>query len=190
MRTLSVSYTHLVVYKRQDWFYEAVEYAYDNGLMNGVDGGRFDPYGTTTRAQIATILWRLEGSPVVNYAMDYDDVESTDWYAEAIRWASSTGIVGGYDNGNFGPEDAITREQMAAMLYRYAEYKDYSVSDTASLNQFPDGDDTSAWAESSMSWAVAEGLISGGDGNVLQPQSSAIRAQAATILMRFCEGIA
>ena len=167
-----------------------MRYVYVNGLMNGVDGGRFAPYGTTTRAQIATILWRLEGSPVVNYAMDYDDVADSDWYAEAIRWASSTGIVSGYDNGTFGPEDAITREQMAAMLYRYAEYKDYSVSDTGSLDQFPDGEDTSAWVEGAMSWAVAEGLISGGDGNVLQPQGNAIRAQAATILMRFCENIA
>ena len=146
-----------------DWFYEAVKYVYINGLMNGVDGGRFDPYGVTTRGQIVTILWRLEGSPMVNYAMDYDDVEDSDWYAEAIRWATSTGIVDGYDNGSFGPEDAITREQLAAMLYRYAEYKRCDVSGTADLNRFPDGDDTSAWAESSMSWAVAEGLISGGE---------------------------
>ena len=173
-----------------DWFYDAVKYVYDNGLMDGVDGGLFDPYGVTTRGQIATILWRLEGSPVVNYAMDYKDVEDSDWYAEAIRWASSEGIVGGYDNGNFGPKDAITREQMAAMLYRYAEYKGYDVSGRADLDEFPDGDDTSAWAEGTMGWAVAEGLISGGDGNVLQPQGSAIRAQAATILMRFCENIA
>ena len=129
------------------------------------------------------------GSPVVNYAMDYDDVADSDWYAEAIRWASSTGIVGGYDDGSFGPKDAITREQMAAMLYRYAQYKGYDVSGTADLNELPDGEDTSVWATDSMSWAVAERIITGGDGNLLQPQGNAIRAQAATILMRFCMNI-
>ena len=137
----------------EDWFYEAIKYVYDNGLMNGVDGGKFDPNGTTTRARI-------------------------------------TVIADGYDNGNFGPDDAITREQMAAMLYRYADYMGYDVSGTADLDQFPDGEDTSVWAEGTMSWAVAEGLISGGDENVLQPGGSAIRAQAATILVRFCENIA
>ena len=121
--TVSATFTETVLpfsdVDSGDWFYDAVKYVYDNGLMNGADGGIFDPYGATTRGQIVTILWRLEGSPVINYAMDYDDVVDSDWYAEAIRWASSIGIVGGYDDGNFGPEDAITREQMAAMLYRY-----------------------------------------------------------------------
>ncbi len=176
-----------------EWFYDAVKYVYDNGLMNGVDGGMFDPDGTTTRAQIVTILYRLAGSPDIsdeNLGYPYEDVDADSWYGDAVYWARTAGIAGGYDNGSFGPDDAITREQMAAMLYRYAEYKDYDVSGSASLDQFSDGDDASSWAESSVSWAVAEGLISGGDGNVLQPQGSAIRAQAATILMRFCENIA
>ena len=112
------------------------------------------------------------------------------WYADAVYWARITGIADGYDNGSFGPNDSITREQMAAMLYRYAEYMGYDVTGGAGLDQFPDGDETSAWAEDSMSWAIAEGLIFGVDGNVLQPQGSAIRAQAATILMRFCENVA
>ena len=196
--TVSATFTETVLpfsdVDSSDWFYEAVKYVYDNGLMDGVDGGLFDPNGTTTRAQIVTILYRLAGEPDIsdeNLGYPYEDVRSDFWYTDAIYWARLTGIAGGYDNGNFGPDDAITREQMAAMLYRYAEYKGYDVSGSTSLDQFPDGEDTSAWAEGTMGWAVAEGLISGGDGNVLlMPGGSAIRAQAATILMRFCENIA
>ena len=176
-----------------NWFYDAVRYVYINGLMNGVDGGRFDPYGTTTRGQIVSILYRLAGEPDIsneNLGYPYEDVDAGSWYADAVYWARITGIADGYDNGSFGPNDSITREQMAAMLYRYAEYMGYDVTGGAGLDQFPDGDETSAWAEDSMSWAIAEGLIFGVDGNVLQPQGSAIRAQAATILMRFCENVA
>ncbi|OUO39688.1 S-layer homology domain-containing protein, partial [Flavonifractor sp. An306] len=166
------------------WYYDGVRYAYEHGLMTGTSETTFNPDGATSRAMLAAILWRLEGSPVVNYAMDFADVEEGQWYTEAIRWAASEGIVTGYGDGTFGTNDSITREQFAVMLYRYAGTQPAS----STLSAFRDGAAVSEWAAEAMGWAVEAGLITGtGDGSALTPQGQATRAQAAVLLMRFCQ---
>lgn len=160
--------------------------------MNGVSDDQFAPDGTTTRAQIVTILWRLEGEPVVNYLMQFEDVASESWYTEAVRWAAAENIVGGYGNGKFGPNDPITRQQMAVILYRYCQYKgiDVSAGEDIDLGAYTDAASVSSFAVPAMRWACGVGLIQGsadGDGVKLDPSGSATRAQIATILWRFCE---
>ena len=172
------------------WAYDAIQYVYGEGLMAGTSGSTFSPEGTTTRGQIVTILWRLSGSPVVNYLMDFDDVDPAAYYAEAIRWATSEGIAGGYGGGVFGPDDPITREQLAVMLHRYAQHEGYDVSigEDTNILSYADAFDVSEYAVSALQWACGAGIISGtGDGSTLSPQGRATRAQAATVLMRFCE---
>ncbi|OUQ55884.1 hypothetical protein B5E56_13750 [Flavonifractor sp. An112] len=176
--------------KAGDWFYEAVKYAYDNKLMDGTSSTTFAPLMTTNRAMIVTILWRLEGSPVVNYAMNFSDVESGVWYTEAVRWAAAEGIVKGYSDTVFAPDDTVTREQLATILYRYAGYKEYDVSAKGDLTTFADGSTVSTWAADGMTWAVGAQLITGKDGGKLDPTGTATRAEVATILMRFCENVA
>lgn len=170
---------------RTAWYHDGVHYCVEHGLMVGTSADTFEPNTTTTRGMIATILWRLEGSPMVDTAMNYTDVPLGSWYEEAIRWADSTGVVLGYGDGTFGPDDPITREQMAAMLWRYAGKPQAE----SSLADFTDGSETSQWAESAMLWAVEQGLIEGMGNAQLNPQGQATRAQAATILMRFVEKI-
>ena len=172
------------------WAYDAIQYVYGEGLMAGTSGSTFSPEGTTTRGQIVTILWRLSGSPVVNYLMDFDDVDPAAYYAEAIRWATSEGIAGGYGGGVFGPDDPITREQLAVMLHRYAQHEgcDVSIGEDTNILSYADAFTVSEYAVSALQWACGAGIISGtGDGSTLTPQGEATRAQAATVLMRFCE---
>ena len=172
------------------WYADAAAYVYEHGLMAGTSATTFAPDVTTSRAMIATILWRMAGSPVVNYAMDYTDVAQGQWCSEAIRWAASEGIVGGYGNGLFGTNDPITREQFAAMLYRFAQEQGYDVSigENTNILSYTDVADLSEYAISAMQWAVGAGIINGtGDGSTLSPQGQATRAQAAVMLMRFCE---
>ena len=172
------------------WAYDAIQYVYGEGLMAGTSGSTFSPESTTTRGQIVTILWRLSGSPVVNYLMDFDDVDPAAYYAEAIRWATSEGIAGGYGGGVFGPDDPITREQLAVMLHRYAQHEgcDVSIGEDTNILSYADAFDVSEYAVSALQWACGAGIISGtGDGSTLTPQGEATRAQAATVLMRFCE---
>lgn len=171
---------------RSAWYHDGVHYCVEHGLMAGTSQTTFAPNISTSRGMIATILWRLEGSPVVSAPMDYDDVKLENWYGEAVCWANSVGVVTGYGNGSFGPNDPITREQMAAMLWRYAGSPDVE----GSLSSFMDGAQTSDWAQSAMIWAVDQGLISGVGNNRLDPLGQATRAQAATILMRFAEAMA
>ena len=171
------------------WAYDAIQYVYGEGLMAGTSGSTFNPEGTTTRGQIVTILWRLSGNPVVNYLMDFDDVDPAAYYAEAIRWATSEGIAGGYGGGVFGPDDPITREQLAVMLHRYAQHEGYDVSigEDTNILSYADAFDVSEYAVAALQWACGAGIISGtGDGSTLTPQGEATRAQAATVLMRFC----
>ena len=170
---------------RTAWYHDGVHYCVEHGLMVGTSADTFEPNTTSTRGMIATILWRLEGSPMVDTAMNYTDVPLGSWYEEAIRWADSTGVVLGYGDGTFGPDDPITREQMAAMLWRYAGKPQAE----SSLADFTDGEETSQWAESAMVWAVEQGLIEGMGNAQLNPQGQATRAQTATILMRFVEQI-
>ncbi len=159
------------------WYKDAVEYVTKKGLMNGVGDKKFSPDGTLTRGMLVTILWRLDGSPTVS-GKTFSDVSSKQWYAS------------GYGNGKFGPDDLITREQFAAIVYRYAGMKKYDVSKTVKLNSFTDSAKVSSWASDALSWANAAGLITGTSAGTLDPKGNATRAQAAAILMRFCENVA
>ena len=171
-----------------DWFYEAVQYAYENGMMNGVGNNLFAPSSNLTRGMIAQVLYNLEGTPAAGNGV-FTDVVTDQWYADAVNWAAANDIVGGYGNGKFGPEDDITREQMAQILYNYATFKGYDISVQGDLSAFNDGAKTSDWALSAMKWAVGTGLLQGYNGN-LNPTGTATRAEVAQILMNFCENIA
>ena len=176
-----------------DWFFNDVKFVYQNGLMNGTSATTFSPEGTTSRGMIVTILWRMAGSPDMEdkiWGYPFADVDATAYYGTAVYWARLNGIAGGYDDATFGPNDPITREQMAAILYRYAQYKGYDVSAKADLNKFTDADEISNYALEALQWANAEGLINGKGDGVLDPKGQATRAEAAAILMRFCENYA
>ena len=172
-----------------DWFYDAVRYAYETGLMDGVGDNLFAPNSETTRAQLVTILYRLAGQPAVSGDLIFTDVEAGTWYADAVAWAAENGIVNGTTDTTFAPGDDITREQLVTVLYRYAESKGYDVSVSADLSGYPDAGQVQDYAQPAMAWAVAEGIVEGVDGT-LNPAGNATRAQIATILMRFCEGVA
>ena len=171
-----------------DWFHDSVTYVYENGMMEGTSDTAFSPSMTTTRGMIVTILWRLEDSPEADGQTGFTDVADGAWYADAVNWAAGQDIVEGY-NGGFGPEDIITREQMALILYRYAQYKGYDTSATDALNGFADAGAVSSWAEDAVAWAVGAGLMEGKGGDVLDPAGTATRAEAAAILTRFCQNI-
>lgn len=170
-----------------DWFYEAAGYVYARGMMRGLTENTFAPYAATDRAMIVTILHRLEGSPAALPAA-FTDVAEGQYYAVPVAWASSAGIVEGYEDATFRPADPITREQLAAILYRYARYKGLDVSVKGDLGRFPDASSVSLYAADAMSWAVGTGLIAGLDG-ALQPRGEAGRAQVAVILQRLCAGL-
>ena len=167
-----------------DWFYDVVLYAYDNGLMTGVSATEFAPNQTTTRGMIVSMLARLEG---VTNAEDagFADVADNDWYATAVNWAASVGVVNGYEDNTFRPNAPITREQMAAILYNYADYKGYDVSARADLSDYADAASISSWAEDVLAWANAEGLINGMTATTIDPQGATTRAQTAAMFERF-----
>ena len=166
-----------------EWYHDGIHYCLDEGLMDGVDAGMFAPNATTSRAMIVTILWRLQGSPEVDTTETFTDVYPDAWYAKAIAWAVAEGVADGYGEGLFGPNDAITREQLAAMLWRYAARPESE----GGLSAFADGAEVSVWAQQAMSWAVSLGLINGVNSDRLDPKGQATRAQTATILMRFAQ---
>ena len=172
--------------RRGDWFYDDVRYVYETGLMNGTANRIFAPSVSTTRAMIVTILWRLEGSPVVNFAMRFRDVVENAWYSEAVRWAAANGIVTGYSENAFGPNDNITREQLAAILHRYAKYKglDVSAGEDTNILSFDDAQTISGYAVPAMQWACGAGLMQGSNRKLL-PTAEATRAQVAAMLHRF-----
>ena len=172
------------------WYHDGVHYCLENGLMRGVSGGKFLPDGSTTRAQLVTILWRLEGSPETTGAVCFGDTAGGAWYTEAVRWAAGCGVVKGYDNECFGPDDAVTREQMAAILYRYAQHKGYDVSagEDTNILSFDDAFAVSEYAIPAMQWACGSGMVHGiarDGGMLLAPGDTTTRAQTATLLMRF-----
>ena len=171
------------------WWHDGIHYCVENGLMKGVTTSLFAPYRTTSRAMIVTILWRMEGSPVVNYAMTFEDVPDGQWCTEAIRWAQATGVVMGFDAGQFGPSNNITREQLAAILFRYASYKEVDVSERASLEQFTDVDRVGTWALEAIRWATAAGIVTGRSNATIDPKSNATRAEAACMIQRFCQNV-
>ncbi len=167
-----------------DWFYDVVLYAYDNGLMTGVSATEFAPNQTTTRGMIVSMLARLEGVTSAESA-GFTDVADSDWYATAVNWAASVGVVNGYEDNTFRPNAPITREQMAAILYNYADYKGYDVSARADLSDYADAASISSWAEDVLAWANAEGLINGMTATTIDPQGATTRAQTAAMFERF-----
>lgn len=171
---------------RSQWYHDGVDYAVSHELFRGVALGRFDPEGTMTRAMLVTVLYRLDGAPAIAPDSGFSDVPENEWYAQAVAWGRLRGIVGGVGGGKFAPEDKVTREQAATILYRYAAYKGSDTSVAADISTFRDAASVSAYAEEPMAWSVAEGLIGGIEGNRLDPQGSATRAQLAVILMRYC----
>ena len=168
------------------WYAQSVDYVLDRGLMAGTSANTFSPEMPTSRGMLVTILYSLAGKPQTN-AVSFSDVDSNAWYAQAVAWAASKNIVAGYDNGTFGPNDPLTREQTAAILYRFAQVQGLDTNASTSLSGFSDQDDVQEWALPAMEWAVTSGLISGTDLGTLMPQAGASRAQMAVILMNFCQ---
>lgn len=175
--------------KDTDWFYDSVQYVCENGLMNGTGDAVFSPDGTTTRGMIVTILYRMENSPAADSDVTFTDVSAGQYYADAVAWASENDIVNGYGSGQFGPDDPITREQMASVLYRYAQLKGYDIAAEGNISSFSDVENVSAYAVNPMRWAAGNRLISGIGDNMLAPGEMSTRAQTAAILTRFCENI-
>lgn len=171
------------------WYYGAVEYAYENGLMNGVAADQFAPQTTLTRAMMAAVLANLENGSA-NTSGSFSDVADGAWYADAVNWAAENGIVNGYEDGTFRPDAPLTREQMAAFLYNYAAYKGYDVSATNDLAQFSDAAQVSSWAADVVKWAVGADLLHGVGDDKLAPTGTATRAEVAAILANFCENVA
>ena len=171
----------------KDWFYGDVMFVYENGLMLGTSKTLFSPHGTATRGMMATILWRMEGSPAPKGKNSFTDVEAGKWYADAITWTAENGIFAGYGKDKFGPDDPITREQLAAIFYRYADYKGYNLTVKGNLDKFKDADKVTDYAKTAMQWAVGSGLMKGKSGNLLDPQGTATRAEIAAMLHRFIE---
>lgn len=167
-----------------DWFYEAVKYVFDHDIMEGVTETLFQPYGNTTRGMIVTMLYRAEGSPEAGEA-PFADVPAGEWYSSAVAWAAEKDVVKGYEDGTFAPERRITREELSAILYRYAALKGYDVTGRDDLAGFTEADQISDWAVESVRWAVASGLIQGKESGRLDPTGTTSRSEAAAILARF-----
>lgn len=175
--------------KTTAWYHDGVHYCLNNGLMIGTSSNTFTPDGDITRGQIVTILWRQAGSPAAS-GTAFDDVADSAYYAQAVAWASKNGVVTGYGNGKFGPTDAITREQLAAILYRYAQFKGVDTANSGvSLDAFDDDASVSTYAHPAMQWSIANKIVTGVTTTTLAPKGMATRAQAAAMLMRFCENI-
>ena len=171
-----------------DWFYDDVAFVYENGLFSGTDSRSFSPNASMTRAMLVTVLYRLEGEPTVTGRSSFTDVRSGAYYEKAVIWAAANGIVTGTDSTSFSPDAKVTREQLAAILYRYAQYRKLDTDASAKLNSFTDADSVSAYASEALGWAVSESLINGASGK-LMPKGDATRAQVAAILHRFVKNV-
>lgn len=176
--------------KESDWFYKGVSYVVENGMMNGVGDNQFAPNAPLTREMLAVVLYNMEKQPESTGVNPFADVKADMWYTDAIVWANANGIVAGYDDSTFGLGDSITREQLAAILYRYAQLKGYDVTEKADLTGYTDSASISGYAVEAMQWANANGIVNGMTETTLAPQGTAIRAQVATMLMNFCENVA
>ena len=178
--------------KESDWYYATVKYVSENGIMNGVESDKFVPASSLTRAMLVTILYRADGSPRISSDSKFSDVEITDWYGAAVIWASENGIVNGISETEFAPNNAITREQIATILYRYASAKKYDVTQGGmAVKEYSDYETISSWAKEAMQWAVNAKLINGKTETTVNPLDNATRtctrAEAATVIMRFIE---
>ena len=171
------------------WAHDDITYVYENDLMNGTDGSLFSPESTTTRAQVVTVLYRLAGQPAADWENPFWDVPASAWFHDAVTWAWENDITGGVSSTHFGAGNAVTREQLAAFLYRYAQDQGYDTSARADLSGYSDAGLVSSYATEALSWANATGLITGTTATTLSPQGSATRAQVATILSRFCQDV-
>lgn len=176
--------------KESDWFYKGVSYVVENGMMNGVGDNQFAPNAPLTREMLAVVLYNMEKQPESTGVNPFADVKADMWYTDAIVWANANGIVAGYDDSTFGLGDSITREQLAAILYRYAQLKGYDVTEKADLTGYTDSASISSYAVEAMQWANANGIVNGMTETTLAPQGTATRAQVATMLMNFCENVA
>lgn len=172
------------------WYYDAVAYVYQQGIMVGMSETTFEPNTTVNRAQVVQMLYNLEGQPQVSGDSGFSDIWDGQWYAKAVAWASANDVVAGYEDGTFRPTRAVTREEFAQILYNYAKCKGYGLSASADLGKFPDSGQVSSWAETALGWANGNRLINGHDDGRLDPKGSTIRAQAASILMNFDKGFA
>lgn len=190
--TIAVSFAHNCLAKQfkdvdiTKWYHEGIDFVLLEGLFKGTSNTTFEPNATMTRAMLVTVLYRLEGEPATTAVNTFQDVAPNQWYTKAVAWASDKGIVKGYSTTTFGTNDPVTREQTAAFLYRYAQYKGYDLSagDSYNLLTFSDGGKVSAYATAAMKWACAAGILMG-DNNKLSPTDNSTRAQVATMLMRF-----
>ena len=171
------------------WAHDDITYVYENDLMNGTDGSLFSPESTTTRAQVVTVLYRLAGQPAADWENPFWDVPASAWFHDAVTWAWENDITGGVSSTHFGAGNAVSREQLATFLYRYAQDQGYDTSARADLSGYSDAGLVSSYATEALSWANATGLITGTTGTTLSPQGSATRAQVATILSRFCQDV-
>lgn len=171
-----------------DWFYEAVRFVYEKGLSGGTSETAFSPDATLTRAMLVVLLHRLEGSPAAQ-ASSFTDVAAGTWYTDAVAWAAANNIVAGVGDGRFDPDAPITREQLAVILYRYAQSKGYPAALNGVLDDFHDADRVSAWAHDALRWATGAGIVSGKNGGLLDPVGQATRAEVASMLMRFCQKV-
>ena len=171
------------------WAHDDITYVYENDLMNGTDGSLFSPESTTTRAQLVTVLYRLAGQPAADWENPFWDVPASAWFHDAVTWAWENDITGGVSSTHFGAGNAVTREQLAAFLYRYAQDQGYDTSARADLSGYSDAGLVSSYATEALSWANATGLITGTTATTLSPKGSATRAQVATILSRFCQDV-
>ena len=175
--------------KTGTWYYDAAQYAQANGFMNGVGKNSFDPNGYVDRAMFVTMLYRMDGAAKLSAGCPFSDVAPGQWYEESVTWAAANGIVNGESGARFCPSDKISREQMAAICYRYAQYKGYDVSNKEDFSSYTDAGEVENWAKGAMAWSRAAGLINGVGGHALDPQGLSTRAQAAAMLMRFEKNI-
>lgn len=171
--------------KESDWFSGAVKYVTEKGLFNGTGNGAFSPQVGMNRAMLVTVLWRLDGSPAVTGGAGFADVAQDRYYATAVKWASQNSIVNGVTVDSFAPESYVTREQIAAMIYRYAQYRGTDISSSETLGAYSDAADISGWAQPAVKWAVGRGVMSGMTDSTIRPGNTATRAQVAAMLMRF-----
>ena len=180
------------VHEADHWAEAYVDFVTARDLFQGTSDTKFSPERAMTRGMLVAVLYRLEDSPSLpeeNLGYPFGDVQPDDWYSDAVHWAAHHGIVHGYNDGRFGPDNTITREQMAAILYRYAQHKSYDTEDRAALDKFTDSGQISAWSADALSWANAEGLLNGTSDTTLTPKGQAARAQVAALLTRFCQHV-
>jgi hypothetical protein len=169
------------------WYHEGIDFALSAGLFNGTSSTTFEPNAAMTRAMMATVLFRFDGEPAISTENVFADVSAGTWYTDAVIWGANTGVILGYGNSSFGPNDVITREQFAAMLYRYAIYKGYDVSvgEDTNILSYNDAFDISEYAMPAMQWACGSSIVQGDTGGNLTPQTPATRAEVAVMLLRF-----